>query len=194
LNLTKSIQGLLKDIETVVDIIRLYSAMESRYVNIASSELRASIFPRTTQLFTSVLRFQALAAHHLNRHIVKRKFRDAFALDSWSDCIVEIRLANNDCLQALDQAAFGSIGSLQATMKKDIEQMKISIEKKTEKVVGWICKNQADSYHKEVVQNSDKFRDRGSWFVKHVNDWMENHDTQSAYWLHGICEFEPILT
>jgi hypothetical protein len=180
LNLVKSLLRLLSEIETVTDIIMVYSAMESRYVKVASSELPTSVFPRTTQLFTGVLRFQALEAHHLDRHILRRKVRDAFALDSWSDCIKEKRLANIDSLQALGLAAFGSLDSLQATMKKNIDQMKISIEKKTEKVIGWICKHQTDSHHKEVAQNFNRFRDRGKWFVKHVSGWIENHDTMAT--------------
>lgn len=179
---------MLSDIEIVADIIRLYSALERRYSEVAISDLREVLFTRTARLFLNILRFQAVAAYHLNQHVWQRKAKEAFAFNSWSTFIQDIRDADNDCQQALQQEShrniMDTITELRVSLQEDIKQL----SGRSESVVDWISGRHIDSRHSEVHMKSDLFRDRGAWFVKLVTQWIDNKTSQSVYWLHGICK------
>lgn len=185
LNLATKLQELLDNVEIIADILSLYSALEERYNEASSS---SPIFKRTRKLFSNILRFQAVAAHRLDSHIMKRGFLEAFAIDEWKTMMDDIKRGDTACQDALllhsPEKILSTIKESQTALEKAINEL----NKREEKVVAWLSQKSATEDHNEIYRRSEQFRDRGTWFTTKVEEWMSGQADQSVYWLHGICK------
>lgn len=69
-----------------------------------------------------------------------------------------------------------------------------SLDRRENDIIKWLSSDLSmQKFHNDVHRKSEHCRDRGSWFVEEISDWIKN-GTTSVYWLHGICEYLVIWT
>jgi len=211
--MTKSDEQALGKTESVARIIQIYEATKSRYyrspppTNLDKSDPLHLMFKTTRELFTSILIFEASAAHVLSLSTGARAARAAVAWDDFESLSKPIEELDGLCqryqkqfeLRFQDTQWENSTRYLEeiaqnARFSRELLEVKEQREQDKKKILA-ISTLQFEETHNNLYRKlRSNFKDvkvpqeyhcPKDWFLDDANEWIGNRGGVPVFWLYG---------
>lgn len=206
----------MKETEFVTSLIQIYEATKTRYysspppTNADKNDATCRMFEKTRELFTSILMFEASAAHVLSLSTGKRAARAAFSWDDFETKTKDIRDLDQTCkrfqrefeLKVQSTQWESSTRYLEEIAQntrflRELQEVKEQ-RASDEKLILSISTIPVDRIHSKLYQKQQHSIPTGvkipkeyhcpkDWFLDDAMKWIDGKEDPRVFWLYGKC-------